>query len=206
MGAEGRFTRASDPMDDLRRDVRKLAADVDALQHLILRVAVSVTVAVIISGLIVPIFTMDGVPLRVLTAGLRILSPAEQESSDDEPADDLEPQEVAVGVGFIGLVLVIGVLLVILIGQIASRSAAETSWVRSTALVLAITGTVIANLFALVSVAEAGTDDYGGWGGLLLLAGLALAALIIRSPRWRGLWLRSGPPPHRPYRAPMRDR
>lgn len=171
-----------DPTKTLRRDLDRATGELRELRSLLLRIVVGVTVAIIGLGLLLPLWREDDQTARVLTAGFQALG--------DDGAGDAAPY---FAVGFIGLLVTIAVVAWALVAQIANGQAKEDSWYRTTALTLAIIGTLIAMLLSAVAAASDEIDTAGGWGGVVLLGGLCLATWIIRSRTWREIWVQEEP-------------
>ncbi|MFV0307956.1 MAG: hypothetical protein ACK5OX_09460 [Desertimonas sp.] len=155
--------------------MRTLADELRQLQLLFVRVAVGFSVAVIGVSLVIPLYTDNGMTVRILTAAFQDIGG--------------EEAQAPFTIGYLGLLVVLAVLVWTLVAQVGTGLAPGSSWYRSTALVLSILGACIVCLMSLTAAGTDDADSAGGWGGLLLLGGLALATVIVQSARWRPLWV-----------------
>lgn len=172
------MTTTPDRMADLERDVRNLRGDLTVLQQRQLSVAAYTIAAVIVLGLVLPAWTEDSQRFSVLTTGFQALA-------DDDGGDE----RGYFVVGFLGLLATVLVVLWVLLYQVAGRDGRARSIVRTPALALAVTGTFIAVILSGTAASSNDSDTSGGWGPVVLLAGLVAAVALINWRDGHKLWM-----------------
>ncbi|GAB3664736.1 hypothetical protein GCM10027596_29630 [Nocardioides korecus] len=178
----GPTTPSREPVGSRDPELARLERQVRELRLLVLRAACLVAVALIALGLVLPAWTVrqgadhERVVYRIATAGFEVLG------EDDGGA--------IVGTGFLGLLLVAVLEVGILVNSVvAGGGRSKNRWARTTIASLAVVGTLVPLLFSVMGVASHESGDSGGWGPLLLLVGLVVAAVLQAQRSWRDLWL-----------------
>jgi hypothetical protein len=183
-----------DAMDDheaLRRDVGRLQAQVVELRRTVLGTACGLVLVLMVLGLLLPAWSgtdSDGQhhTYRVLTAGFQVV--------DDSEFNDQRGLQVLLCVGFLGLVLVVVLLGAVLVSSVmGGHGSHRGGWVRRTLVVLAVVGSLVPLLLSAVAAGSDVRDTTGGWGPLVLLAGVVLAAVVLAYRPWQELWLERVP-------------
>lgn len=161
----------------LSRDVARLQSQVTSLRILLLRVAVTVCLALLLVGLVLPAAhgTQDGKEqtVRVLTAGFQAFAD-----------DDGGSAAIALGIGFLGLLVVV----LLLAGLLLQAGTTDDDWhpnrgsmVRNAVGLLAVVGTAVAVLLSAIAAGSDAPNASGGWGPVVLLFGVALSLVVLGS-------------------------
>lgn len=177
--------KADDRGAQIAREVAQLGAQVRSLRLAVLRVPAILAVALIVAGSLLPAWseTVDDEPQtrRVLIVGFQALS---------EPGGGFG---VAAGIGFLGLLVILLLLCGVLVNSvIAGQGRAEHARVRGLIGALAAVGAVVATLFSLAGWGSDEPDVSGGFGPVVLLAGVIVGVLVVGHRPWHDLWLDQG--------------
>ncbi len=97
---------------------------------------------------------------------------------------------VAFRIGFLGLSTVLLLLCLVLLNSVAAGEGhSKYGRVRGLIGTLAIVGSVVATLFALLAWTADDTDGTGGWGPVVVLVGVILGVVVIHYRPWHDLWI-----------------
>ncbi|MFW6776119.1 hypothetical protein ACOACO_17685 [Nocardioides sp. CPCC 205120] len=162
----------------VERELRLLGQRVERLEGLVVRTVAWASALCLVLGQLLPFIPVnedsdeEDVMASLLTAGFRALAFRDSEGETDGFS-------IAAGIGFLGLLLVTVVALYLL-SLIASGSATQgTQRVIGVTATLLVVGTVVAGIFALLSLSA---EDVGpGWGVVVFAVGVALFLVVAFS-------------------------
>ena len=165
----------------LTRDLARLRSQVESLRLALFRLTVTICLALLGLGLLLPAWRapVDGDPLtaRVLTAGFQGFAHADGDGA-----------EVAIGIGFLGLLVVVLVLAGLLVQAALTDHDFHPnrgSLVRGAIGTLAVIGTAVAMLFSGIAAGSDESDTTGGWGPVVLMVGVVLSVVVLGSGLFR---------------------
>ncbi|GAA1821625.1 hypothetical protein GCM10009713_34170 [Brevibacterium celere] len=180
--ARGRAVRSSSSAE-----VFELRLRVERIERIIVTGHCLITAVLLILGTFVPMYRdgqINGPDLSwsvATTVAYGMSLPFSSASPVEEPSG----VEVVLLVGFIGLGIIIAlILLVVLPTAVTGQSSARLLTFSRIVVVLGVIGAVVPLL--LTGLALNADGDEGGWGGVLLFAGM-LGALIVILPSFREL-------------------
>jgi hypothetical protein len=166
----------------LSTDVARLQSQVQSLRVALFRVAVTACLALLLVGLVLPaahdVNDGDQETLRVLTAGFQAFAHADGSGTI-----------IAVGIGFLGLLVVV----LLLGGLLLQAVLADNDWhpnrgslLRGAIGILAVVGTAVAILISAIAAGSDEAHSSGGWGPVVLMVGVVLSVLVLSSGSLRG--------------------
>ena len=161
----------------LTRDLARLHQQVQSLRVALLRSAVTVCLTLLLLGVVLPAGhdKLDGDPVtvRVLTAGFQVFAHADGGGT-----------QIALGIGFLGLLVVVLLLAGLLVRAVLS----DDDWhpnrgglVRGAIGMLAVVGTAVAMLISAIAAGSDDSDTSGGWGPVVLMVGVVLSLVVLSS-------------------------
>ncbi|MFB9312175.1 hypothetical protein [Nocardioides plantarum] len=165
-------------------DLRALRFRVERLEHLVVQVTCWAACLLLVVGSLLDYITARNgsdeqeVTPRLLTTGFHAIGYRNDEG-------DTDGFTIAVGIGFLGLMVVTLVVVWLLLAIAAGSTSDRTVRLLGIALTLMLIGTAVAGVFTLIGL---GSDDYTGydvgWGIVVFAAGGALClALFSRDLR-----------------------